>query len=182
MQFGVLRMRSLLPKNGILLRKSEFIRHTNPWTDTQIHTLLTLHHIAMGGCSMPPPRGGDSFIVLAPSDRAGENHFGVARIWLDMNSKNGRFPMPEVSRGQWWQRTFGPGSPGVVLPQDSIQGHGSQPREKAGSIQKDQEVAERSLTLPLTCYWVLGKLVNHWRFLCYLLQNGTTHVLWGCCD
>lgn len=44
-------MRSLFPKNVILLRKAGFIRHTNPWTDTQIHTLLTLDSIAMGGAA-----------------------------------------------------------------------------------------------------------------------------------
>lgn len=38
------------------------------------------------------------------------------------------------------------------------------------------------LALPLWCYWVLGKPVNHWRCLCSPLQHGITHVLGGCCD
>lgn len=74
-------MRSLLPKNVILLRKAEFIRHTHPRTDTQIHALLTSHNIAMGGCSLPPPGGGDSFLVLAPSDGS-EVSAGQERITL----------------------------------------------------------------------------------------------------
>lgn len=65
--------------------------------------------------------------------RAGANRLGVAGIWLDRNSKNGRLPGPEHLSGQQRQRSSGPGPLGVVWLWDSSQDPGSQPCEEAAS-------------------------------------------------
>ena len=78
---------------------------------------------AKASCSMMLPPRDDELIRRAGSFPwegrqcwAGVNHAGVARIWRDVNSKDGGPPGPKLSRGQWWKCSSAPRSPGMVQP------------------------------------------------------------------
>lgn len=145
---------------------------------------------AMGSCNMMlPPRGGEltqssgSLRREGGQLRAGVNHSGVARIWPDMNSRDGRPPglsFQEASGGrghlaQGFRERCDSWIPSRIV--------GLSPATKQFLHRKTEKWWEElGFGLPqnwfpvpnvsLTHYLVLRKLPNHWGLPCSPQRNG----------
>lgn len=149
-------MNSLLSRNAILLSKVEFIRHTTTPTDTQTQTLFSGHHTEQSGVAAAwcfLQEVASSFKLLAPSARARPELGRSKSLQCCWNRarcelRGWKTSGPELSRGQWWQRPCGSGSPGVVQPLPLHPGSWSQPCEDTASTVERPKSGRKS--------WVWG--------------------------